>query len=341
MPKVVEHQPADGDLAQVELSGGPGQVVDFGTLRVEGQRDVGEEPPRLVLHLTQARQVVDLLFDVFHVAVEHGRVRRQAAAVGGGGDLEPVLTVGLGPEQILVHAIGEDLRTASRNGFQAGVLQVGEHLFQGLFRDPLDLGDLDHGEGLQVGLRARLFHGSQHVEVILVWQLGIDAAHHVDLGDRHIGVLAHSFGHLLRRQHVAPLVVRLHVKGAELAQLVAHVGVVDVLVAHVVRRVAVTRLAHEVGQVTQRRQIITGVEAHTVVGTQTLSVDDLGVHVFETGTFNLLFEDQSMSGEGEMGRVPCRLNESIQAPSERQRRTPGMLPAHPGDATCASLDRRR
>ena len=292
MREVVEHESTDGDLAQVELPGGTGQVVDLGALRVEGKRDIGQEATRFVLHFAQSCEVVDLLLGVFHMSVEHGGVRRQATAMCGGGDLKPVFTVGLGPEQVLVDTIGEDLSAASWNGLEAGLPEIGEHLLDGFLRQPMNLSDLDHREGLQMGLRARPLHGAEYVQVVLVRQLRVHPAHHVDFRDRHVGILPDPFGYLFGLENVPPLVIRLHIERAEPTQLVAHIRVVDVLIADVVRRVAMACFPHQVGQVAEGGQIGAVVQTQTIRRRQALASHDLRVHIGQTGVVKLL-EDQA------------------------------------------------
>ena len=102
-------------------------------------------------------------------------------------------------------------------------------------------------------LGPRRLHRLEHVEVILVGQFRIHAADHVDLGNRHFGVFPHPLRRLLRLEHIPPLILRLYVEGAELAQFVADIGVVDVLIAHVVGRMTVTCLADKIRQIPQDR----------------------------------------------------------------------------------------
>jgi hypothetical protein len=48
---------------------------------VKSERDEGLEPPRLVLELSKAQQVVGPVLESLDVAVEHGRIRSHAEAV--------------------------------------------------------------------------------------------------------------------------------------------------------------------------------------------------------------------------------------------------------------------
>ena len=80
--KVVQHQAADGDLLDVEHAGGLGQMLQRRVVGMERQRDEGLEAAGLVLQRAQLEQVVDAVFVVLDVAVEHGGVGLQADLVG-------------------------------------------------------------------------------------------------------------------------------------------------------------------------------------------------------------------------------------------------------------------
>ena len=82
MRKVVEHQAADGDLLDVEHAGGFRQMLQRRVVGMERQRDEGLEAAGFVLQRAQLEQVVDAVFVVFDVAVEHGRVRFQSDLMG-------------------------------------------------------------------------------------------------------------------------------------------------------------------------------------------------------------------------------------------------------------------
>jgi uncharacterized protein len=75
--EVVEHQAADGDLLHVEHAGGLRQMLQRRVIRMESQRDEGLEAAGFILQGAQLEQVVDAVFVVLDVAVEHGRVRLQ------------------------------------------------------------------------------------------------------------------------------------------------------------------------------------------------------------------------------------------------------------------------
>ena len=81
MREVVEHQAADRDLLDVEHAGGLRQVLQRRVVGMKRQRDEGLESVRFVLQGAQLEQVVDAVFVIFDVAVEHGGIRLQANLV--------------------------------------------------------------------------------------------------------------------------------------------------------------------------------------------------------------------------------------------------------------------
>jgi hypothetical protein len=128
--------------------------------------------------------VVDALLGRLDVAVQHGAVRAQAGAVHRARDRQPLLARDLEVVALAMHALGEDLGAAARDRAQAGLDQLGQDLGQGPLGLLRDLVQLDHREGLDVDRGPRALHGAQDVEVVAVLELGMDAGHHVHLGDR-------------------------------------------------------------------------------------------------------------------------------------------------------------
>ena len=81
MREIVEHQAADGDLPDVEHAGGLRQMLQRRVVRMKCQRNEGLEAAGLVLQRAQLQQVIDAIFVVLHVAVEHGGVGSQPQLV--------------------------------------------------------------------------------------------------------------------------------------------------------------------------------------------------------------------------------------------------------------------
>ncbi len=89
--EIIEQQARYGDVAEVGVARGLGNVREPGVIGMEGQRDEGDEAVGLVLQLAELEQVVDALFFGFHVTIEHGGIGAQADFVGLARDAEPHL----------------------------------------------------------------------------------------------------------------------------------------------------------------------------------------------------------------------------------------------------------
>ena len=75
MREVVEHQPAYRNLLDVEHAGGFRQMLQRRVVWVESQGNEGLEAARLGLQRAQLQQMVDAVFVILNVPVEHGRIR--------------------------------------------------------------------------------------------------------------------------------------------------------------------------------------------------------------------------------------------------------------------------
>src|SRR5271166_570185 len=73
--KVIEHQTADGDLLDVEHSGSRKQMLQRRVRRMKSEWNKRLEAARLILQGTEFEQVINAVFVVFDMAVEHGGVR--------------------------------------------------------------------------------------------------------------------------------------------------------------------------------------------------------------------------------------------------------------------------
>ena len=115
MRDVVEQEPRDRDHLQVvrprrEAEAAP---LEDGVLRVERERDEGEEAGGAVLLVAEPQQVVDALLVRLDVPVEHRAVRRDAECVCVVVDVEPIFGGLLAGCDQPAHALGEDLRAAA------------------------------------------------------------------------------------------------------------------------------------------------------------------------------------------------------------------------------------
>ena len=158
---------------------------------------------------------------------------------------------------------------------------------RGFFGDALDLGQFDHGESLQMRIGTGILHGPQDIQVILIRELGINPAHHVDLGNLQVPVRGQAVLNLTRGKHIATLVLGFYVEGTEPAKLVADIGVVDVLVADVIGGVSVESLTDHVGQISQHRKLVAGVELHPLLHTETSAIQYRAVYIGQPGPVDL------------------------------------------------------
>ncbi len=72
--EVVEQQTADGDLFDIREPRGSGQVRQRGVIGMKGQRDEGLKAVRIILQGAKLQQVIDAIFVVLDVSVEHGGI---------------------------------------------------------------------------------------------------------------------------------------------------------------------------------------------------------------------------------------------------------------------------
>ena len=111
--EIVEHQAADGDLLDVEHPCGLRQMLQRRVVGMESQRDEGLEAAGFILQAAQLEQVIDAVFVVFDVAIEHGRVGFQTDLVGELRGLEPLVAVDFVIADDVADAVGENLGAAA------------------------------------------------------------------------------------------------------------------------------------------------------------------------------------------------------------------------------------
>ena len=169
-------------------------------LRVERERDEGEEAAGLVLLGAQPEQVVDPLLVRLDVAVEHRAVRRDPEPVRRVVGAEPEVRMLLAGRDELAHAVGEDLGAAARQRAEAGGLQLAQHLLVREARERRHVVDLGRRVELEVHVRQRLLQRADRVDVELEVDVRVLAVDHVDLGEAGQLVLADRVLDELRRR---------------------------------------------------------------------------------------------------------------------------------------------
>jgi hypothetical protein len=88
------------------------------------QRNKRLEAARLILQRAQLEQVIDAVFVVFDVAVEHGRVRLQPDLVRQARRVEPFIAVNLVIADDVPHAVGKNFGAAAGQRIDARLFHL-------------------------------------------------------------------------------------------------------------------------------------------------------------------------------------------------------------------------
>jgi hypothetical protein len=169
------------------------------------------------------------------MSVQHSGVGLESYTVNISGHVKPPLIIQFGPKKLLMDAVTEDLSPTARNAGEARALEIFQDISERLFRRPGDLRQLNHGKGLNLSLRTGRADRLNDIEVILIWELRVDSRHHMDLPNHLMAVFIKTSNDIRRGEHVAPGIPRGGIEGAELAQFITDIGVVDVKVPDIVR----------------------------------------------------------------------------------------------------------
>ena len=219
------------------------------------------------------------------------------------GRFEPLVAVDFVIADDAPHALVEDLRAAAGQGIHAGVAQPLQRFADGDFRAPGEVGDLHHGEGLQVHLGKALLEAAQHLAEPVQGQFGMQSAHDVEFGDGLAPALAGAVPDLFQGHGVRLGVAHALAEGAQPATGHAHVGRVDVAVDVEIGGVAVQALAHEVGQVAEREDIGGAEQGEAVFESQALAGFHFGADRNQTRIIDdnlhgldTRFEEENISG---------------------------------------------
>ena len=224
----------------------------------------GLEAAGAVLHLAQLQHVVDAVFLVLDVAVEHGRVGPHARVVHHLRRLEPLAAVNLMVTDDVANAVREDLRAAARAGVNAGFLHLHQRFGNRELRALGKESDLDHGERLDVDLGEADLQALDQVEEVLERQVRMQTADDVELGHGFAVALAGRLPRLLERHGVGSAVALLLAKGAQAAARHADVGGIDVAIDVEEGQVAVQALANQVGKPADGQHVRRAVERNAV-----------------------------------------------------------------------------
>src|SRR5712671_137491 len=93
MRKIIEHEATHRDLLDVEHPRGFKQMLQGSVIGMEGQRDESLEAAGFILQRAQSEQVIDAVFVILDVAVEHGCVGFQSYLMSQSGGVEPLIAI--------------------------------------------------------------------------------------------------------------------------------------------------------------------------------------------------------------------------------------------------------
>src|ERR1019366_2907037 len=214
--------------------------------------------------------MIDAIFIVLDVAVEHGGVGLQADFMRRAGQLEPVVTIDLVIANDVPDAVGKNLGAATGHGVEPRFFKFDQHLARRHLANLREKGNLDHGERFEVHLRKSLFQARDQINVVLEWQVGVQAADDVKLRDR-FGVTGSSgVPDFVQRHGVGARGILLAAEGAQAAGGHANIGVVNVAVDVEVGDVPVHPLANVVRQPADRQDVTGAVKRQRVAARQAL-----------------------------------------------------------------------
>ena len=275
MREVVEQQPRCRDHPQIELPRCLGKVSEGRVRRVERQRDEPREAAGLVLEGAQAQQVVHAVFGGLDGAVEDRSVRSDTEEVALPRDLEPALARDLVLADHVADPLLENLGAAARAGVHAGVLQLADGVGDRAVSDSRDPVELDHRPRLAVHAGEPLLQSAEKPGVVLEGPGRVEASDDVKLRDRFGVSLARLFDALSDRHLVPAGLIDLLRPGAERAIDPAEVRRVQVPVDVVIREVAVTLFADEVGEPARPEEVARREDPDSVVERQPLAGENL------------------------------------------------------------------
>src|SRR5581483_6118578 len=99
---------------QVQESRGGRNVLQGSVSRMKRQRNKCLKTLGIVLQRAQPQQVIDAIFLILDVAVQHGAIGFQPELVRGAGYFQPLVSVDLVIANNTPYAVMENLRAASR-----------------------------------------------------------------------------------------------------------------------------------------------------------------------------------------------------------------------------------
>jgi hypothetical protein len=253
--EVVEDQPRDRQRAQV-IDTGRFATTELGVLRLIAPRNERREPPGLVLHVTQAEQVLQPFVRRFHRSVHHRRRRPQPGAVCVSHDVEPFVRARLAVAvQDLADAIDEDLGAAAGDAIEAHFNEPIDDLGDGEPRQSGQMDDFRRRERVEPERRIARLDGPEQILVPLEREIRIVATLEEELSAAERDRLVDFAEDLLERENVAFAGTDGAIERTEVTPRNADVRVVDVAVDDVGDDTFGMFLrAHSVGKLPEQRR---------------------------------------------------------------------------------------
>ena len=221
--------------------------------------------------------MIHAIFFGLDVAVQHGAVGFQPKLVRRSCHVQPLAAVDFVIADDAPHSLVEDFRAAARQRIHAGIDQLGKRLANRKLAALRQIGDLHHGERLQVNLGEALLQPAKHVAIPIQRQLRMQAADNMELGDRFAPTLARAMPHFVERPGVSLGILGALSEGAQLATRHADIGGIDVPVDVKPGDVAVFALAHQVGHIADGENIVALEKRDAVRGIQA----NIGLYLFQ------------------------------------------------------------
>src|SRR3954464_2220517 len=147
------------------------------------KRDECLKAAGLVLESTQLHQVVNAVFVILNMAIEHGRVRTQPKLVRDASSIEPLLAVKLVVADDAAHPVGKYFRAAAGERIHSRELHFFERLSGGKLGTLRQIADLDHGERFYMDFGKALLQPGDQIEKISERKIRMQAADDVELRD--------------------------------------------------------------------------------------------------------------------------------------------------------------
>ena len=187
--------------------------------------------------------MLDALFFIFNVAVEHRGVGAQADFMRGARDFQPLPAGGFVVANHSAHARIENFRASAGKRIHSRFFQRDKNFAHGELGDARKISDLDHRERFQMHGRAALLQPANHFQKIFKRQIRMQSADHVKFRGAGANAFFGPLVDFIEREIVCAGRVRVASKRAQFAMRHANVRGIDVPVHVEIADVAMARFA--------------------------------------------------------------------------------------------------